>query len=113
MYNICIAYIQLGWASETSAILGSDELAQNIQAAEEMIQTHQELKLEITNKEQQFESLQNLIRTTTAKNPEEVRERMQEMSQELAKLKEDWEKRNKELKQNSELQVHRQDGKYL
>ena len=88
-------------------MLQSDELPQNVQEAEEMMQIHQELKTEISNKEQQFESIQNLGRTviSSSKNPEEVKERMQQLAQELSASKDLWEKRNKELKQSSDLQV--------
>lgn len=89
-------------------MLQSDELPQNVHGAEEMIQTHQELKTEIANKEQQLEYIQNLgqMVISSSKNSDEVKERMQQLAQELAALKESWEKRNKELKQSSELQVY-------
>ncbi len=78
-----------------------------MQEAEEMMQIHQELKTEISNKEQQFDSIENLGRTviSSSKNPEEVKERMQQLAHELSASKDLWEKRNKELKQSSDLQV--------
>ncbi len=90
-----------------SALLQSDEQPQNVQGAEEMIQTHQELKMELANKEQQLESLQNLGRSviSSTKNPDEVTERIQQLTQEVASLKDAWEKRNKKLKQSNDLQV--------
>ena len=90
-------------------MLQSDELPRDVQGAEEMIQAHQEIKVELSNKEQQFESLQNLGQTVAsfAKNSDEVRDRMKQLSQEVANLKDKWEKRNKELKQSSDLQVMR------
>ena len=100
-------YVKLGWSSEVSALLRSGELPQNVQGAEEMMQTHQELKAELVNKEQQFESIQNLGRSviSSTKTPDEITDRMQQLTQELALLKDVWEKRNKELKQSNDLQV--------
>ena len=73
-----------------------------------MLERHLELKTELTNKEEKFQALQDLGRRVvpSAKNPEEIRERMKQLSQEILSLKELWEKRNKLLKQSSELQVH-------
>ena len=41
----------------------------------------------------------------SAKDPEQVQERVKQLSQEMAELNELWEKRNKQLMQSSELQV--------
>lgn len=97
----------LGWASEITALLHSEELPRDVQGAEEMLERHRELKTELTNKEEKFQALQNLGRRVvpSAKDPEEIRERMKQLSQEILSLKELWEKRNKLLKQSSDLQL--------
>lgn len=88
-------------------MLRSGELPRDVPAAEEMLDRHQELRAEVTDKEEKLDTLQALGRRAlpSAKDPEEISERQQELSQEIAQLKDSWEERNKQLKQSSVLQV--------
>lgn len=46
------ACFQLGWSAETISLLSSDELAKDVQGAEEMMERHQELKTEIDTRDE-------------------------------------------------------------
>ena len=72
-----------------------------------MIDRHQELKAEVIDKEEKLHKLQALGRRVlpSVKNPEEIHEKLDEMSHEIAQLKDSWEERHKQLKQSSVLQV--------
>lgn len=98
---------QLGWASEVATLIKSDELARDVQGSEEILDKHQELKAEISNKDEKFETLVSQGRKvlSSAKNPPEVKERLKQLTQERMILNELWDKRNKQLKQSNDLQV--------
>lgn len=88
-------------------LLASEELPRDVHGAEEMLERHTELKTEISNKREKFDSLQDLGRRIipSAKDPDQIREKVKQLSQEMSKLNELWDKRHKQLKQSSELQV--------
>ena len=72
-----------------------------------MLERHRELKTDIENKDEKFDSLLNLGRRVlpSTKNTQDVQERVTQLTNERAELKELWERRNKQLKQSSDLQV--------
>lgn len=88
-------------------MLQSEELARDVTEAEEMLNRHRELKTDIENKDEKFNSLLSLGRgvLASAKNPQEIQERFRQLTNERAELKDLWERRNKQLKQSSDLQV--------
>ena len=90
-----------------TALLHSDELPRDVQGAEEMLNRHKELKTEISNKQEKFDALQSLGRRVvpSAKDPDQMREKLKQLSQEMSKLNELWDKRHKQLKQSNDLQV--------
>lgn len=45
-----LASLKLAWASETVSVLSSDELARDVQGAEDMMERHQEIRGEIDAK---------------------------------------------------------------
>ena len=50
--NCFLSAWQLKWSTEACALLSSDELARDVQGAEEMMSRHAELKLEIDAKDE-------------------------------------------------------------
>lgn len=90
-----------------TALLHSEELPRDVQGAEEMLNRHKELKTEISNKQEKFDTLQSLGRRVvpSAKDPDQIREKLKQLSQEMSKLNELWDKRHKQLKQSNDLQV--------
>ncbi|XP_065894234.1 spectrin beta chain, non-erythrocytic 1-like isoform X3 [Dysidea avara] len=105
----------LSWAGETKALLSSDELGKDVRSAEEMSERHQELKIEIDNNEEKFESLLSLGKRLVPSSPSspEVKERMKQLSQERAAVKEAWENRNEILKQCTNLQLFQRDAEQV
>lgn len=75
--------------------------------AEEMLERHRELKTDLENKDEKFDSLLDLGRRVlpSIKSPQDVQDRVSQLTSERAKLKDLWERRNKQLKQSSDLQV--------
>lgn len=49
-YYHILAFLKLTWASETVSVLSSDELARDVQGAEDMMERHQEIRAEIDAK---------------------------------------------------------------
>lgn len=49
-YYHIFASLKLTWASETVSVLSSDELARDVQGAEDMMERHQEIRAEIDAK---------------------------------------------------------------
>ena len=49
--------LQLKWSSEACSQLSSDELARDVQGAEEMMNRHAELKVEIDAKDEKYANL--------------------------------------------------------
>ena len=72
-----------------------------------MLERHRELKTDIENKDEKFDSLLDLGRRVlpSSKNPQDIQERVTQLTNERAELKDLWERRNKQLKQSSDLQV--------
>ena len=89
------------------SLLSSKELPHDVHGAEEMLERHNELKTEISNKQEKFDSLQDLSRRIipSTKDPDQIREKVKQLSQEMSALSDLWERRHKHLKQSNELQV--------
>ena len=97
----------LEWVSEAKQKLASEEMPNDVMTAEEMLQQNEELRREITARQEKFDSLETLgkaVETSGVGDTQLIVTQAQLLTQERRQLELAWSKRNKQLEEAKELQ---------
>ncbi|OCT68556.1 spectrin beta chain, non-erythrocytic 5 [Xenopus laevis] len=100
------------WAKEMQALVVSEELANDVSGAEQMIKRHTEYKREIDKHWVKYEELQRTGEALVQNKhfmSMEIAEKVNEVSELMNKLSESWQKRKEINEENLEIQILRRD----
>ncbi|KAI6645819.1 Spectrin alpha chain, non-erythrocytic 1-like [Oopsacas minuta] len=105
----------LEWVAETKEKLASEEMPNDVRTAEDMIQEHQELRSDITARQEKFKTLLSLGKEVEASgigDTDSIRAQSSLLIQERDKIEIAWTYRNTQLNEAKELQKFNRSADY-
>ena len=107
MHSFCSGATELlEWVSETKEKLASEEMPNDVRTAEDMLKQHQELRSDITTRQDKFKSLIALGREVESSgigDTDSIRTQCSLLEEEREAIEVGWTDRNKQLKEAHEL----------
>lgn len=97
----------LAWVGDIKDILNAENMARDVQTAEDLLKKHQDLKNEINAKDDEFKQVSNLGEKLVKSNPElhDIPENLARLSAEQAAIARGWKEKQLWLQQCHQLQL--------